>query len=138
MSTPTTTPTTAPSRPRRVRLAGSRWRLLVHRWVGPGRPDGCRYDYAYELASRPPRCEPDSEHGEHHTFAGTEFDELVVSSWLHIEQYGPGRWWLDIGGVRVHVTADRDGRPTHVMVHGPGEYDEARPGVRYELAWGAM
>ena len=32
------------------------------------------------------------------------FDELVVDSWLHIEQLDTGSWWLRIGDARVVVT----------------------------------
>lgn len=67
--------------------------------------------------------------------AGTEFDELVVGRWIHVEQMGTGYWWMNIGGVTVHVRADRDGRPKHVMVHGPDDYAGAVEGCEYELVW---
>jgi hypothetical protein len=77
----------------------------------------------------------DSEHEKHHALSGTEFDELVVGSWLHIEQMNAATWWMNVGGVTIHVTADVDGRPKTVVVHGPGDYAEAVPGVEYELNW---
>lgn len=66
---------------------------------------------------------------------GTEFDELVVGSWLHVEQMGAGRWWMNIGGVTVWVDADRDGRPKRVSVHGPLDYDGPRDGCTYDCTW---
>jgi hypothetical protein len=78
----------------------------------------------------------DGEYRRHHQLAGCDFDELVVSNWLHIEEQDTGLWWMNFGGVVVHVQADRDGRPVRVAVHGPGDYDGAIPGVRYQLNWG--
>jgi hypothetical protein len=68
---------------------------------------------------------------------GTEFDELVVGRWIHLEQMDTGRWWMNVGGVTVNITADRDGRPKVVDVYGPGDYGEAVEGCRYSLAWSA-
>jgi hypothetical protein len=67
--------------------------------------------------------------------AETEFDELVVGQWLHIEQMDSGFWWMNIGGVTVHVKADRDGKPRKVTVSSPWDYDEPREGVTYECVW---
>jgi len=67
---------------------------------------------------------------------GAEFDELVVGQWIHIEQLDVGLWWMNIGGVTIHVAADRDGRPKSVTIDGPGHYDDPRAGCTYELrAW---
>lgn len=112
----------------RLRLAGARWRLLVHEWNGKRR----EYSVSHTVAPKPG---VDSEHGRHHEVPPTEFDELVVSRWLHVEQMASGRWWMNIGGVTVHITADRDGRPQHVTVHGPDDYAGAVEGVAYELDW---
>ena len=117
----------------RARRAGARWRLLVHEWTG--RKHGSRFLYgkAHHVSSAPGKSEGLSEH---HHLPNTDFDELVVGSWLHVEQMDSGLWWMDIGGVIVHVHADRDGRPTRVNVQGPGDYSDAVRGVQYELAWG--
>lgn len=42
--------------------------------------------------------------------AGTEFDELVVGDWLHIERMSEQEWWMQIGGVVLGVTVLRDKR----------------------------
>ncbi|MDX2996404.1 hypothetical protein [Streptomyces scabiei] len=81
------------------------------------------------------RKHPGGEFSRTHLLEGTEFDELVVGSWLHIEQLDTSVWWINIGGVTVHVTADRDGRPKRVWVCGPEDYDAPRPGCAYELSW---
>lgn len=115
------------SKAKKLRRAGSPWRLLVHEprgvshhvtsqrsWVGGG----------------------DSEWSRTHELPGTEFDELVVGRWLHIEQLDDHLWWLDVGGVTIHVSADRDGQPTKVTVHGPLDWSgETTPGVSYECTW---
>lgn len=62
---------------------------------------------------------------------GTHFDELVVGSWLHIEDMNGGTWWMSLGGVVVHVTARADGTPKQVSVDMPGGYDEPRKGCTY-------
>lgn len=69
----------------RVRRAGGRWRLLAHETL----PHGA------------------SGEAHHVNIPGTEFDELVVGQWLHVEQMGSGSWWMAVGGVTVHVRADR-------------------------------
>lgn len=120
-------------KPRKLRRAGANWRLLVHRYVGGGRPV---YDFAYNIQSEHWN-EPDStgEHSSTRVLAGTEFDELVVGNWAHLEQQDTGRWWMNIAGVTLLVHADRDGNPLHVTVFGPGAYAEPVEGCQYELTW---
>lgn len=143
---------------RRVRRAGSRWRLLVHEWRG--RLQG--YGTAHHWQSWPvdevtrPLGDTDEDYARfrelvlarrraaladgsmvYHAVEGTEFDELVAGRWLHVEQMDSGFWWMNIGGVTVHVRADRDGRPKRVTVSGPGDYDDPVPGCEYELDWSA-
>lgn len=65
----------------------------------------------------------------------TEFDELVVGGWLHIEQMDTGKWWMSVGGVTVLVNADRDGKPKRVTVFGPHDYDAPVEGCTYECTW---
>ena len=77
----------------------------------------------------------DTQWSKHTVLPNTDFDELVVGSWIHIEQMDTGRWWMNIGGVTVWVTADRDGKPTSVTVFGPKDYDAPVDGCRYEYAW---
>ncbi len=44
------------------------------------------------------------------TLAGThEFDELVVGTWLHIEQMDVRYYWMRVGGLTLDVTFGRDG-----------------------------
>lgn len=69
-------------------------------------------------------CPPDSDTFVAHEFPDTEFDELVVGRWCHIEAMDDNQWCMSIGGVTLHVTTDRDGRPKKVRVDGPvGEWD---------------
>jgi hypothetical protein len=98
---------------RKLRRAGSQWRLLAH-----GDFDGKFSNEAHGVE-----------------IPGTEFDELVVGKWIHIEQMDTGHWWMDIGGVTVRVKADRDGRPLSVAVYGPGDYADAVDGCSYSLTW---
>jgi hypothetical protein len=123
----------------RVRRAGGRWRLLVHEAL----PRGASGD-AHHIASERRREDSVIEHdgdefwSRTYEFPGTEFDELVVGRWIHIEQMDTGFWWMNIGGVTVHVKADRDGRPTHVVVHGPGDYTAPVEGCTYEVVWSGL
>lgn len=137
-----------PDRP--VRRAGSRWRILVHEWLG-AKSGGLPYGHAYHIGSSPdgPRRHAETrrrleelapgplppDQSSHTVLEGTEFDELVISSWLHLEQQDTGRWWLNCGGVTINITADRDGRPKVVDVYGPDDYAGAVEGCRYELTW---
>jgi hypothetical protein len=105
-----------------ARKAGGRWRFLASRLNArggffPGHMYG--EQIAIDAADYGPN----------------EFDELVVGSWLHVEQMDTGHWWMSIGGVTLFVDADRDGRPKRVTVFGPGSYDEAREGCEYDVTW---
>lgn len=119
----------------KLRRPGGRWRLLVHEYLGrvPGQREGVA-GLAHHVVPDA-KGTPDSEFSRTHVLPGTEFDELVVGRWLHVEQMDTGVWWMNIGGVTVHVTADRDGRPKRVWVCGPEDYDAPRPGCAYELSW---
>lgn len=121
-----------------LRRAGGRWRLLVHEWAGK-LPDGTSYGTAHHVTNSAEfgGLTPDSEASRTHLLpAHCEFDELVVGRWLHVEQKGPGRWWINVGGVTVWAEADRDGRPTAVNVYRAGEYADPVPGVEYRDAAG--
>lgn len=120
----------------RVRRAGSHWRLLVHEVLARGR-SGDAFHFGSHPSGTDRVIEADGREywSFHRTFEGTEFDELAVGRWLHVEQMDTGHWWMSVGGVTVHVRADRDGRPTHVMVHGPGDYDAPVEGCSYEVVW---
>lgn len=107
----------------RLRRAGSRWRLLVHERRGT----------SHSVSSTPGEG---SEHRKHHHLPGTEFDELAVGSWLRVEELEAGLWWMNVGGVTIHVAVNRNGRPSKVTVHGPGDFAEPVRGVGYELVWG--
>lgn len=118
------------------RRPGSPWRILVHDWLGrQGQRDtGCLYGTSHHITNRPKNGER-SEHSTETVFPGTEFDELVIGRWIHLEQMDATRWWINVGGVTVWVVADRDGRPRHVSVFGPEQYAEPAPGCTYSLSW---
>jgi hypothetical protein len=119
----------APVKTPRLRRPGSPWTVRVHTWT-----DG-EQTPTHSFSNR--SVSADTEHHRGHLFPNAEFDELVVGRWLHVEQMDNCTWWMNVGGVTVHVTADRDGRPTKVVVHGPGDYDEPREGCEYSLTWTA-
>lgn len=125
----------------KLRRPGSPWRILVHEWLGKKHRsqgnDACEYGKSWHVANDPRfgGGGEDSEWSKHITLPGTEFDELVIGRWIHLEQMDETRWWINIGGVTVWVTADRDGRPKHITVYGPGDYDEPTEGCEYELSW---
>lgn len=130
---------TAKRRP--PRRAGTPWRILVHEWLGGRRGDEPRYGTAHHITSnrlfgRPTQGnDPDTETSKTIELPGTEFDELVIGRWIHLEQKDSGVWWMWVGGVVIWVRADRDGRPTSVSVYGPGAYDDPVDGCNYELTW---
>ena len=139
-----------------LRRAGSPWRILVHEWLGD-RQQIRRFMHgrAYDISNNPsaPRqhaetrrrlegINPDlgplpPDDTSHTVLEGTEFDELVVGKWIHLEQMDTGKWWMNVGGVTVNVTADRDGRPKCVDVYGPGDYGMPVEGCKYSLMWSA-
>lgn len=124
----------------RHRRAGSRWRLLVHNIAANGMNGVSQHVKSHSNEGNLPRNvgNPDTrarineiaaQHSVTTVLSGTEFDELVVGRFLHVEQMDTGLWWMDIGGLVVHVRADRDGNPISVTV----DLDEERDGVTYEL-----
>ena len=132
------------------RRAGSRWRLLVHDMAPKGATSTARNiqshptdrsKYPADLRAKSEAFEADMLTKGYAAPAvilpDTEFDELVVGQWLHIEQMGSGEYWMNIGGVTIDVTADRDGRPTSVLVQGPADYDSPRENCVYECLWTA-
>jgi hypothetical protein len=141
----------------RVRRAGARWRLLVHQWRGKAEGYGTAHDLRnYPNTVARPLDYTDAQYAEFaakvqaqrdaavangwsqdHDLSGTEFDELVVGNFLHVEQMDTGLWWSNIGGITLWVRVDRDGRPKHVTVYGPGDYAGEVEGCGYELVWSA-
>jgi hypothetical protein len=116
----------------RLRRPGSPWRVKADAW------EGGRYGVSYHVASDSTfggGDGKDSEWSKHVELPGTEFDELVVGRWLHVEQQDTSVYWMDVGGVTINVRVDRDGRPKAVDVYGPGDYAEPVEGVAYSLAW---
>lgn len=139
-----------PDRPKRLRTAGSRWRILVHERKPGERMSGRAHDITSDpqaprrhaetlrrLGDLRPDLPPSPDLTTVTVLEGTEFDELAVGRWIHLEQMDAGKWWMNVGGVTVNVTADRDGRPKVVDVYGPGDYDDAAEGCRYSLTWSA-
>ena len=104
----------------RRRLAGTRWRVLAHY-----APTGHNGMYGDQIETRSDDANP------------SVFDEIVCDQWLHIEQQGANTWWASVGGVVLWVTVSRDGKPTHVTVYGPGDYDTPVEGCAYEHVWSA-
>ena len=121
---------------KRLRRPGSPWRILVHRYIGK-QPDGIMYDVSHHVTNQASfgGRTSDSEWSRTHLIEGTEFDELVVGSWIHLEQMNTTGWWMNVGGVTINVSADRDGRPKTVDVYGPDDWGPAEAGVRYSLTW---
>lgn len=136
-----------------LRRPGSPWRILVHEWRGTN-SGGPRYGKAYDVSNDPAAPERDAETTRrlnemrpdlaplpadyataHTVLKGTEFDELVIGRWMHLEQQNAGTWWMTIGGVVINVTADRDGRPRKVSVYGPDDYDGRAEGCEYSITW---
>jgi len=141
---------TAAGRP--PRRAGSPWRILVHEWVG--RKGNHRHGRQFAVGNDPtapargaetarrlsgirPDLPPFEDTTGYTVLEGTEFDELVIGRWIHLEQQDAGKWWCNIGGVTINVAADRDGRPRRVDVYGPGDYDGPAEGCAYSLSWGS-
>lgn len=123
---------------RPIRRPGSPWRLLAHEYVGL-QPSGISYETEHHVTNDPAaqgrreaavaRLKMPPELMRTHTLPpNCEFDELVVGSWLHVEQMDEQLWWLDIGGLTVHVEADADGKPLRVW----WDTEAMRDGVEYE------
>jgi hypothetical protein len=92
---------------------------------------------ARRLSEFRPDLPPFEDTTAHTVLEGTEFDELVIGRWFHLEQQDAGVWHIIIDGVVVIVTADRDGRPKRVDVYGPGDYDGPAKGCAYSVTWTA-
>lgn len=105
---------------------GRPWRILVHNRVGGA---------ARHVQSEPPRHLNDAATSTTTTLPDTDFDELVIAKWAHIEQMDSKSWWMNIGGVTLWVNVDRSGRPTAVTVYGPDTYAAAEPGCDYDFTW---
>ncbi len=118
------------AQPAVARTGGTRWRLLVHERL---RLNGrTAYGTAHSIASTADLAGQEGPHRNPLVFPSTEFDELVVDHWLHVEQMSATLWAMDIGGVMVSVTVSRDGRPQRILVEGP-EGDV--PGCAYRCEW---
>lgn len=137
-----------------MRRPGSPWRLLAHEWLGASSGTGFRYGRSYDVSNNPRAAEQRAETARrlseiksgteatpdttnYTVCEGTEFDELVVGRWIHVEAMDSTVWWMNVGGVTINVTVDRDGRPKVVDVFGPGDYGEPVPGCKYVLTWSA-
>jgi hypothetical protein len=119
-----------------IRRPGSPWRLLVHEYVGK-QPDGTLYGTSHHVSNDREVVKTEGRYRAGHQLpANTEFDELVVGRWLHVEQMDATRWWMNVGGVTLWIDVDREGRPRRVDVYGPGEHAEAVDGCEYTESWG--
>lgn len=108
--------------PRTVRSGGGRWRILVHERLGRRRSGGVAYGTAHSIGSTPQMAGGDGEYRRAQVLPGTEFDELVVGRWLHVEQMSSSVWWMNVAGISINVTVSRDGKPQDVTL------EEADPG----------
>lgn len=110
-----------------ARRAGAHWRVLVHNMAAHGATGACHDIKSHPGEGNLPSSvgnpetrrridEAAAQHRVQTVLPGTEFDEVVVGKFLHLEQMDGGRYWLNVGGVHVNIEADRDGRPTHVHV----------------------
>ena len=122
-----------------LRRAGARWRLLVHEKDGSKShhvlPKPLTYPRSFTKAMREKSEEIRAKYSTETILPDTIFDELVVDHWCHIEQMDTYDWWVNVGGVTVNVTVDRDGRPRRVNVYGPNDYDAPREGCEYRCTW---
>ena len=94
---------------------GRRWRILAQNDEGG----------SVELYS-PEYAEEEKARGRHVHSApiSTEFDELVIDNWLHLEQMDHGHWWMRLGDAYILVTAHEDGTATVNITR--GEYAEQK------------
>ena len=134
---------------RRLRSAGSRWRILVHHRTPGERVSDRSYDITSDPrapehheatlrhldAMRPDLPPSDRSLTRITVLEDTEFDELVIGRWIHLEQMDTGKWWMNVAGITIDIAVDRDGRPVFALVQGPGEFADAVPGCEYEIAW---
>lgn len=86
---------------------------------------------AYHVQSDRGEAVEDTEWSTTTVLPFTEFDELAVGGFIHIEQMDTGLWWMSIAGVVIWVTVDRDGRPTQVSGCSPGVDSDPVEGCRY-------
>ena len=110
------------------RTAGSRWRVLVHDAKGRTLTHA-RHFSSFHMAS----ADRESDYATYQEFPDTEFDEVVIGRWCHIEAMDHDTWWMNIAGVTIWVTADRDGKPKQASVYMPGTYDIPVEGCKYDL-----
>lgn len=47
----------------------------------------------------------------------TEFDELVVGNWFHLEQMDDRDWWMRVGPLAINVRVYADGRHDVIVEH---------------------
>ncbi len=46
------------------------------------------------------------------------FDELVIDSFLHVEQMNTNQWWMQVGDAAIWVTIDRKGEAKLSIMRG--------------------
>jgi len=81
------------------------WRLLAHHRL-PGQ-------------ERLPATEQTGYHTGSDSLPDTDFDELVVGQWLHVEWMDADRWWMRVGDVVIWITVDPSGDARQVEVYTP-------------------
>jgi len=94
------------------RYAGGRWRILVHERIPGQKMSGM----SHSIGSTAKLAGVADEWRKPQVLANTEFDELVVSPWLHVEQTTSTSWWMNVAGIDINVTVDRYGKPRVVHI----------------------
>ena len=97
---------------------GFSWRILAHERTARGAAKTEVYTGKRLDIRSGPRWKPQHYEGETQFMEGHwEFDEVVIDSWLHLEQMDDRDWWLSVGNpegreVVIDVHIDRDGKAT--------------------------
>jgi hypothetical protein len=85
------------------------WRVLAHhRLPGQDRLSATELDATGR-----------SYHAGSDSLPDTDFDELVVGQWLHVEWMDADRWWVRIGDVAIWITVDPSGDARQVEIYPP-------------------
>ena len=110
------------------RYAARRWRLLVHERIPGQKMSGM----AHSIGSTEKLAGASGEWRKPLVLPGTEFDELVVSPWLHVEQMTTTSWWMNVAGIDINVVVDRYGKPRVVHIGEPDRETWPDCTYRYE------
>lgn len=90
---------------------GTSWRFLAHE-----SPRAHTYGAKIEDSS--------AEHPR------SQFDELVVDGWLHLEQLGEREWWMQLGPFDINLGVGPAGEAKWVRIESP----EGHASLRWEAS----